>query len=152
MCTINIGRGNRMKKLSKKMTKWSAIGVMGVGLFASAGIASASNDNIGYSFAIKANYGNSYSAQRYRQTSDTSNQWKVNLNYSGEGTGTITTFWLDKAGTPVSNTHGVAQGSGAHYYNAISSANESYVRLGAENNNLSANTYTASGYWDEEIN
>ncbi len=64
--------------------------------------------------------------------------------------GTVATFWLDKSGTRVSDVHDVAQGSGAHYYSAFSTANQSNVRLGAENNNASPNSYTISGYWDEE--
>ena len=34
----------------------------------------ASDDDIGYSFTIKANYGNTYSDSRYRQTSDSDNK------------------------------------------------------------------------------
>ncbi|WP_338134598.1 DUF2712 domain-containing protein, partial [Anoxybacillus flavithermus] len=49
----------------------------------------------------------------------------------------MATFWLDKSGTRVSDTHDVKQGSGAHYYSAFSTANQSNVRLGAENNNYS---------------
>ncbi len=113
----------------------------------------AANDNIGYSFEIKANYKNSYSSSRYRQTKNTDNKWKVNMTYSGEGKGTVTTYWLAKdnfSRTRVSDTHDVKQGSGAHYYKAYKSASDTKVRLGAENNNDSSKTYTVSGYWDEE--
>ncbi len=113
----------------------------------------AANDDIGYSFKIKANYKNSYSSSRYRQTKNTDNKWKVNMTYSGEGTGTVTTYWLSKndvSHTRVSGTHDVKQGSGAHYYKAYKGASETRVRLSAENNNDSSKTYTVSGYWDEE--
>lgn len=115
----------------------------------------ASDDDIGYSFTIKANYGNTYSDSRYRQTSDSDNKWKVNMTYSSEGAGTITTYWLalfNGSHTVVSDTHNVKQGSGAHYYSATSGASQKDVCLGAENNNNSPNTYTVSGYWDEETN
>ena len=46
----------------------------------------------------------------------------------------------------------MAQGTGAHYYKAKSKASKTDVRLGAENNNDSPNTYAISGYWDEETN
>ena len=39
----------------------------------------ASDDNHGYAFNIKANYANTYSDSRYRQTTNTGNQWKVNM-------------------------------------------------------------------------
>lgn len=115
----------------------------------------ASDDNIGYSYTIKANYGNTYSDSRYRQTTDTSNKWKVQMDYSGEGVGTITTYWLalfNQTHDAASAAHDVKQGSGAHYYKAKSNASQKDVCLGAENNNNSTNTYTVSGYWDEETN
>ncbi|MED4942226.1 DUF2712 domain-containing protein [Heyndrickxia coagulans] len=137
-------------KNMKKIGRITVLGLLGIGLFSSAHLASASNDNVYFAFTIKPKYANSYSGERYRQTENPSNKWKVNFTSSGEGKGTVTTFWLDKKGTPVSSTHDVKQGSGAHYYNAISAANKSNVRLGAENNNYSTNGYPISGYWDEE--
>jgi hypothetical protein len=139
-----------MKNFVKKYFRVGMAAVMGVGILAASNFTYASDDNIGFSFTLKPNYENSYSASRYRQTSSSSNPWKVNLTYSSEGAGTYATFWLDKSGTRVSDVHNVKQGSGAQYYTAFSTANQSYVRLGAENNNLSPNSYTISGYWDEE--
>lgn len=84
------------------------------------------------------------------------NKWKVNLTNSAEGNGTLATFWLttrsDGKNVVSDKTHDVAQGSGAHYYNAKASASQTDVRLAAENNNDSTNTYEVSGYWDEETN
>lgn len=129
--------------------------ILGVAMLAAMNVIPtfASDDNHGYSFVIKANHANTYSSSRYRQTTNTNNPWKVNMTYSGEGTGTITTYWLalyNSSHTLVSGTHDVKQGSGAHYYTATSKANQMDVCLGAENNNNSTNTYTVSGYWDEE--
>ena len=117
-------------------------------------VSKADEDNYYYEFKIKANYENSYSAARYRQTTNTSNKWKVNLLNSTEGNETKTTFWLakDSNNALASGTHDVAQGTGAHYYNAKANASQTDVKLGAENNNYSSNTYTVSGYWDEETN
>lgn len=118
-------------------------------------ISKAANDNHEYAFNLKAHYGNSYSAARYRQTTNTANKWKVNLVSSSEGKGKKATFWLakdNKSKTIVSATHDVAQGTGAHYYKAKSKASKTDVKLGAENNNDSPNTYAISGYWDEETN
>lgn len=115
----------------------------------------ASDDNYGFSFSLKPHYANSYVAQaRYRQTTNTNNKWKVNLQYNEEGAGKIATFWLAKAEgkAAVSAAHDVAQGTGAHYYPAYSSASQTDVTLGAENNNDSPNTYKISGVWDEETN
>ncbi|MCI9489287.1 MAG: DUF2712 domain-containing protein, partial [Dorea sp.] len=41
---------------------------------------------------------------------------------------------------------------GSLSYKAKSKASKTDVRLGAENNNDSPNTYAISGYWDEETN
>lgn len=141
-----------MKKTIKKYYRVGLAGVMGLSLLTAGNVALASNDNIAYNFSLKPEHGNSYSAERYRQTTDTSNKWKVNLSYSSEGKGTVATFWLDKSGTRVSDVHSIAQGSGNHYFTAFSTANQSNVRLGAENNNYTTTGYTISGYWDEEIN
>lgn len=114
----------------------------------------ASNDNIGYEFTIKAHHGNSYSYDRYRQTTDITNPWKVNMTYSAEGAGTVMTYWLTRTEgfAPASNTHNVKQGSGPHYYYATNVASKKRVCLGAENNNDTSKTYKVSGYWDEECN
>ncbi|MBE2912985.1 DUF2712 domain-containing protein [Anoxybacillus flavithermus] len=141
--------------MGKKLKKYYNLGLslaMGIGVLTFSNFTYATDDNIGFSFELKPNYGNSYSESRYRQTTDPNNKWKVNLTYSSEGVGSIATFWLDKSGTRVSDTHDVKQGSGAHYYSAFSTANQSNVRLGAENNNYSPDSYVISGYWDEETN
>lgn len=139
-----------MKYLKRKLMLLSAIGM----LTASFSIpVLAGDDNISYSYTVKAYYGNTYTEGRYRQTPSTSNPWKVNFTYSGEGEGTVTVYWISQynsAHTQVSNTHEVTQGSGAHYYTAYSGANQTTVCLSMENNNYSGNTYTVSGYWDEE--
>lgn len=113
----------------------------------------AQEDDIEYYFRIQANHGNTYSNKRFRQTSNNSNKWKVDFQYSGEGAGTITTYWLAKFNAShdiVSNTHRIKQGSGPKYYSTYDGADKTDVCLGAENNNNSGNTYIVSGYWDEE--
>lgn len=140
-----------MKLFNKKLMFKIIIPTFLVSIFAIP--AYASDDNIDYAFTVKAYYGNSFSTEsRYRQTTDPSNQWKVNLESSTEGTGTIMTFWLEKASdhTSVSLTKNVAQGSGDHYYWADTAASETDVYLGCENNNYTSQTYTVSGHWDEE--
>ncbi|MBB3908820.1 DUF2712 domain-containing protein [Anoxybacillus rupiensis] len=139
-----------MRNIVKKYSRLGLAAAMGVGIFTFSNFTYASDDNIGFNFELKPNYDNSYSAARYRQTTNPNNKWKVNLTYSSEGVGTVATFWLDKAGTRVSEWYNVKQGSGPHYYPAYSTANQSYVRLGAENNNYTSASYTISGYWDEE--
>jgi hypothetical protein len=127
--------------------------VMGVILFgASNKLAFAADDDIDYQFTIYGNHANSYSAARYRQTTYIWNEWKVNLQSSTEGEGTIMTFWLalDDGNYVASDFHDVTQGSGSHYYWAYDSASETDVKLAAENNNYTTNSYTISGIWDEE--
>ncbi len=111
----------------------------------------AADSNYAFDFQLKSGYANSYSAKRYRQTTNENNKWKVNMQHNSEGTGCKATFWLAKsndARTVVSNTHTIKQGSGAHYYKATAGASKTYVRLGAENNNDAA--CTVAGFWDEE--
>lgn len=137
--------------MKKRIVMAALAATMLIGMNASQ--AFASDDNIPYSFKIKANYANTYSDEEYRQTTNTQNKWKVDMTYSEEGEGTITTYWLAAYNSnhdKVSDTHDVTQGTGTHYYSAYSSASQRDVCLGAENNNNSSNTYTVSGYWDEE--
>lgn len=137
----------------KKIKHVAFAAVVGAGIFTTAGFTHASNDNHDFSFDLLSYHGNNYSGEIYRQTTDTSNKWKVEFTYSAEGKGTVATFWLDKKNHGiVSDTYNVTQGSGAKYYTAYKTANKANVRLGAENNNYTANTYAISGYWDEEIN
>ena len=144
-------------KISLRVKKTAAF-VAAMALIFTTGFASvkASDDNVQFNnFKLKAHYANSYTASRYRQTTNTKNNWKVNLAYSSEGNNSIATFWLAKANsnhTRVSATYDIHQGTGAHYYNAWSGASKTNVCLGAENNNDSAKEYTISGYWDEETN
>lgn len=114
----------------------------------------ANNDNIAYSFKMKANLGRSYSSSEYRGTLNPKNSWKVNMTYSDEGTGTAAIYFLASANiltrTQLSDAYTVKQGSGAHYYAAYAEASERNVALGCKNNNDVAKSYTVSGYWDEE--
>ncbi|MCM3225964.1 DUF2712 domain-containing protein [Terribacillus saccharophilus] len=116
----------------------------------------ASNDNHSWAFSIQPKHYNNFSDSRYRQTSSKENPWKVKLNSSGEGKGTITTFWLgsyfpeESTYARASVTRNVYQGRDATYTAAYWSANKKNVALGAENNNYSTNSYWASGIWDEE--
>lgn len=115
----------------------------------------ARDDNVEYAFKLQANYKNSYTDIRYRQTKKADNPWKVNMTYSAEGKGTKAVYWLNVPGLfctseRVSNTHTVKQGSGPHYYKAWKGAAQQYVSMGAENNNNTSKTYNVSGYWDEE--
>lgn len=112
----------------------------------------ASDDNHSYSFYIGSYQGNGYSDSRYRQTTNTNNKWKVDMTYSEEGAGTKATYWLAilDGKNNASDFYDVKQGSGAHYYNALSNASQTDVVLGAENNNYDSNLYRVAGYWDEE--
>lgn len=90
---------------------------------------------------------------RYRQTKDPNNPWKVCLESSGEGKGSITTFWLEiKSGKNVSTGVNVKQGDPAKYSAAYNDANAVTVYLTGQNNNYSSAVYNVSGFWDEETN
>ncbi len=143
-----------MKRLVKiKVVVALLLGLATIGTVG-AGSALASNDKWGYSFTIKANQANSHSGKRYRQTTNTDNRWKVNLQSSNEkGKGTYTRFWLENnSNKNVSPSQNVKEDGGSYYKYAYSSASRKYVRLTAEDNSYKSETYHVSGYWDEETN
>lgn len=114
-----------------------------------------SNDNREFDFYIRPYQGNNSTSLVYRQTSNKENPWKVNLTDSWEcdshNDGCLTTFWLEHSdGKNVSAAYNVSEKMGAQYYPAYASANKSYVRLTAENNNNNGASYRIRGYWDEE--
>ena len=45
----------------------------------------AGDDNVAFSFTMKANLAKSYTGDRYRETTRTNNPWKVNMTGSTEG-------------------------------------------------------------------
>jgi Protein of unknown function (DUF2712) len=146
-----------MKNIFKKNSRIVAAGIVGLSLFGGTYAFASENNDIGYSFTIKANYANSYSTSRYRSATNNLDQWKVNLQESYEGDGTFTTFWIDGYSGSVfdswkmaSAPHDVQQGTGSHYYTTNNEADESNIRLVAENNNSSPNSYNVYGVWDEE--
>src|SRR5699024_8258081 len=86
-----------MKKQFKKITKLVLISAVALGIYFPLNTL-ASDDDIGFSFKIYSYQKNGKEANgRYRQTSYIDNPWKVKLNSSGEGKGTITRFWLENS-------------------------------------------------------
>lgn len=113
----------------------------------------ATDNDIEYKFHLQTGGANSYlspSEARYRQTTNTSNPWKVNMtDIRGDSDG-IATYWIARNAdhVQVSDAHNVHSGTGPHYYNARSSANQTTVVLAADNNNnVAADVW---GLWDEE--
>lgn len=144
-----------MKLIYKIVTVFllSTMIVMGTKFNAQTLVSNKSDDNIWFSMKIYGEQTNSWTDARWRQTDSVDNKWKVDFQNSNEEGAeyTITTFWLEHTnGTNVSDAHDVKEGTGAHYYTPRESANESYVRLTAENNDFDFNSYSISGYWDEE--
>lgn len=139
-----------MKFRKRGISALLSLAVVGT-VFSGSLVKAAKNNNIGYSFYVKAYENESYCTDvRTRSTSKPKNCWKVNLAYSGEGAGKVTRFWLAKGTNTVSDSVNAKQGGKVRYKYAFSSANKSNVRLRACNNNYSASGYTVSGYWDEE--
>lgn len=139
-----------MKLKKKIMASVFSLAVVGTA-FSGSLVNAAKNDNIGFSFRVRANENGSYCFdERTRSTSKPKNCWKVNLAYSEEGKGTVTRFWLAKVTNVVSDSVNAKQGGAVRYKYAFSSANKSNVRLRACNNNYSTTGYNISGYWDEE--
>ena len=120
---------------------------MGVNAFAT-------DDNYSFAFMIKPYHANSRvesSGARYRETTDPKNMWKVGLRKSGEGSGTITNFWLEVYDeTNVSGDISAKQGTKNYYKAAYETASQKNVYLTAENNGYDSIRYNVSGVWDEE--
>lgn len=139
------------KKLIKKLGKTVLTVMLALACVSSVGVFAA-NENYDFKFQIGSFYGNGRVEKgRYRQTKNVNNMWKVNLKSSGEGSGTLTDFWMEKKnGDNVSGDIRAKQGAGAYYKAAYSSASQTNVYLTGENNNFDSNTYYVSGFWDEE--
>lgn len=137
----------------KKKQLLAAIAVCGVMSSALAGsLVEAKDDNISYKFRIGSYQTNGQDPNgRYRETGDVNNPWKVKMTSSGEGSGTVTNYWLENSNDDnVSSSVSVKQGKGFYYNNPNSSANKTTVYLTAENNNYDGSAYNVAGYWDEE--
>ena len=113
----------------------------------------AGNDDIPYSFTMKAHGKKSYTGDRYRETTRTNNPWKVNMTLNTEGKNTKAYYFLASNGIrriQYSDQHLIEAGSGDHTYKAYAEASKQGVSLGCKNNNDVPKSYTVSGYWDEE--
>ncbi len=128
------------------------IGLSAMGLFASA---YSYDNNYYFSFTVGDHQKWGYiGSSQYRGTKYVETPWKVNFMTSSEGTGTIMQFfllnnsWIDYR--KYSDYKDVKQGTGDKYFHAYDEANQKDVRIGARNNNYVPNSYTVSGYWDEE--
>ncbi len=152
-----------MKKKIQKLLKPSiAILAMFVLINLMVVPALAKEDNILFGFTILAHNENTFSVGRDRTTKNAETPWMVNLTQSDEDPGVKcqTTFWLSKKAKELpgadgysrqSDKHTIKEGSGKHKYtDAYLSACNETVYLTAENNNDTATSYTAIGYWDEE--
>lgn len=94
-------------------------------------------------------YDNGYSQTQSRSTAEKNAPWYLNLGYSSEGAGTITTMWLAKSSSVYSHPNNYYQGK--KYTIKVKSAVSGSVRIGAENNNLTSKSHTVSGYWDPAV-
>ncbi|HBK0324116.1 TPA: DUF2712 domain-containing protein [Listeria monocytogenes] len=129
--------------------------VIGVLVFAPVFHSKAADNNIGFDFKLKPNCANSGSSSRYRETSSVNNPWKVRLDNSTEGKGTIASFCLgtynkNKNAVQGSTIMNVKQGAKTRYCGAYKVANKNTTYLAAENNNYNSKTYYVDGIWDEE--
>lgn len=113
----------------------------------------ASDDNISYSLSLPVGSGNAYTSKRYRQTESILNKWKVNYVSSTNSNIYHVNFWLAKSSDSsiVSSINEVYRGSGEKKYMAKSAANQTYVKLGAENASYDLHeSGIIKGFWDEE--
>jgi len=112
----------------------------------------ASNDyDFGYSIRIYGSDPIDVSSGN-RNTVNCNNAWMVRLDYSGEGVGTSTSFWLERLnGTPVSLVYNIQQGHPPYYFPTYGYCDYGMVKLVAENNNYASTIqYDISGIWDPQ--
>lgn len=138
-------------RLAKKLTKVALVAMLAFTCISAVNVF-AGDENYEYKFQIGSYWGTGRVEKgRPRTTTNPKNMWKVNLKSSGEGTGSLTDFWIEKQnGDQVSDTVRAKQGAGSYYKAAYSSANQTTVYLAGENNNYNGITYYVSGFWDEE--
>ena len=129
-----------------------ALSIVSIASFAIPSVYAGAENDFAYKFRVGSYCSNGQcNTERNRQTGDSADRWKVKLDTSGEGKGTITTFWLENYdGDNVSQTVNVKQGKGYYYRPSYRSGCKIYVWLTAENNNFNGTSYEVSGYWDEE--
>ncbi len=111
-------------------------------------------NNVPYSFHLrgKENVYLPSGESRYRQTVNTNNRWKVEMEHIFNDKDGVATYWIARNADhqQVSGAHDVHAGTGPHLYSAYSSASQTWVVLAADNNNdVPADV---DGVWDEEIN
>lgn len=111
--------------------------------------------DIPFSFHLQLNHENSYlsdSSARYRETTNVSNTWKVQVSEQLHDSDQVANYWIAKktSHAQVADDHRVKAKTGPHYYNARTTASKQWVVLAADNNNNV--TSSVSGFWDEETN
>jgi hypothetical protein len=133
------------------------VSIFGLGcllVLGSSGLTKAADENIGFSFKIGSWHKNGRIADnkaRERSTTNPDNQWKVRLKSTGEGAGTISTFWLELySERNVSPNINATQGYTVYYKSAYLNASRTWVYLTGQNNNFNSDSYYVSGIWDEE--
>lgn len=116
------------------------------------GVAYGSYNMTKFSGNIQSYWKNTRFDNSHRSTKDTENPWRVAIDYSGEGKGTITTFWLeDFYGHNVSqDVDAVYNGIYQYVCPAYSSASGIDVYLTGENNNWNSDVYYIEGRWSPQ--
>lgn len=117
----------------------------------------AGEDRVPFNFVVSINGNPShYTISRYRQTTNTRNTWKVQMDYSDEAKSvrSVTKFYLGVKHSPY-NEQGsqmvkVILREGAYYTPAYTNASKKDVFLYARDDTTTNKNYTVTGYWDEE--
>ena len=104
-----------------------------------------------YNGYIKGKRQNTWLGDAYRDTTKKSDPFYVSLEYSDEGSGTVTRFWIeDKKENNLCDTRDVTQGKGFYPQNTYQAGCNKQVYLTAENNNYNQDIYRIEGQWTEE--
>lgn len=152
-------------RLLKHSAIWAIALVIFTAVTAQLSVVAAVDNNIDFTFEIRAEMVPNYDKnEQRRSTSDVNNAWKVKLTSSNEPTKahpdgsakTATKFYLGinnhsvKKNEVGSIQYNVLEGDEAKYYAAYQKASPADVYLYGRDNNVTNHVYAVSGVWDEE--
>ena len=104
-----------------------------------------------FGFYLNFLRGNTSTRYQKRNTKNPQNKWMVKVTKNSEGKHTIARFWLENEwDVNVSKGYNTYSDSKVHAHPAYKSANNTTVKMTAENNNINMSQPYVQGSWAEE--
>lgn len=152
-------------KLLKHSAIWAIALVIFTAVTAQLSVVAAVDNNIDFTFEIRAEMVPNYDKnEQRRSTKDVNNAWKVKMETSSEPTKghpdgsakTVTKFYLGiiRSGNQHNDVgsiqYEIKEGDAAKYFAAYQKASPADVYLYGRDNNKTNHSYGVTGVWDEE--